>query len=269
MKKYVSIFMLSARETLYKALGVMILMGAGQIGIYWLSCRNAMREYEAEMQNVLNNPDLANWNVPYPSLETILDQGPMSLPWIELLWAMALVALIVLLGSSGNSIKGAEQSRYTVQRLNVKEWKQVICQAIYNFAVFIIFWAFSVGIALLICKLFYSQADPASYGSQSIYLMFYRNDLFHSLLPLAEVLRYVRNVCMFLAFAVLCAVDVFWKRRGKKIGAGIFVNLYLALSFIRPMGDNSSNLIWIIASIVCVGVSVYYLVCHLEEDARE
>ena len=246
----------------------MLLMGVGQVGMYWMNCQKAFQEYEMELQNVLGDPDMVNWNVPYPSLETILDQGPMSLPIVELLWIVALVVLIAILDSSGISRKGGK-SLYTVQRLEVREWQQVICQAIYNFAVFLIFWAFSVGVTLVICKLYYSQADPTSYGSQSMYLMFYRNDLFHSLLPLAETLRYVRNSFMFLALAVLSAVDVFWKRLGKKMGYGFFGSLFWAIQFIKPMGDSSSNLIWIVGSIAFIGVAIYYLVCHLDEDIYE
>ncbi|MBQ1214722.1 MAG: hypothetical protein IIX88_00160 [Firmicutes bacterium] len=267
MKKYLSIFMLAARGTLCKALGLMTLTGAAQVGVYYASLRTALGEREMELQNQLLHPEYGSWDVPYPALETILDKGILH-GWISVttVWIIGFALFVLLLSTEGHPLRGGDsKTRLTLMRLSVKERWITLCYMIYNFAMLLIFWSFSTAIAFLICKLYYAEVDPNTYGSQSIFLMFYRNNLFHSLLPLADTLRYVRNIFMLLALAVSASCHGFWERREKKSLWRVFGYLYLATVFPKGLADSGTNLWWIVLCVALMILELYCVINQLEE----
>lgn len=267
MKKYMSIMMLAARGSLYKALGAMILMGLAQVGVYYAALRSALADREAELQEQLLHPEYGTWDIPYPTLETILEEGLLS-GWITIatIWIVGFVLVAYLLATAGNPLKGGNSStRLTIQRMPMREWKISLCYAVYNFAVMIIFWAFSILVALLICKLYYDQADPNSYGSQSVFLMFYRNDLMHGLLPLAETLKYIRNIVLFAATGVMASSFDFWNRRGKRNFWTIIVFLVIAAAIPKGLGTGGSDVMWTVVFAFAAGAEIYRMASQLED----
>ena len=271
MKKYVSIWMLAARGTLYKALGVMSMMGLAQVGVYYAALRAALAEREAEIQNQLLHPEYGTWNVPYPSLEDILREGLLG-GWVSVttIWVVGFVLLAIVLGTAGAPLKGGNsKTKLTLLRMPMKERSITVCYAIYNFAVMIIFWAFSIVMALLICELYYREADPSTYGTQSTFLMFYRNDLFHSLLPLAETLRYARNIFLFAAVGVVTACHSFWERRGRRSFWRLIAYLSLGTIFPKSLGRSGSDMWWIVISVGLIVAEIYCMLSRLEDGDQE
>lgn len=267
MKKYLSIWMLAARGSLFKVLGAMFLMGLAQVGVYYAALKSALAEREAELQEQLLHPEYGTWDVPYPSLETVLNEGLLG-GWITIttIWIAGFVFVAFLLALAGNSVKDGDSfTRLTIQRLPMKEWEINLCYMFYNFAVMIIFWAFSILMALLICKLYYSQANPDTFGPQSTFLMFYRNKLFHGLLPLAETLCYVRNVFLLAATAVVAAGTTFWSRREKKSFRAILFFLVFGVFFPNNLEAGGSNIWWILASSTVIGIEIYCMASQLED----
>ena len=70
----------------------------------------------------------------------------------------------------------------------------------------------------------------AEAGSQTIFLAFYRSELLHSLIPLEEISRWVRNGVMALGLGACAALEPFLQRR-KELPWEILAPVSLALLF--------------------------------------
>lgn len=271
MKKYASVWMLAARGTIYKVMGVFLLLAAGQIGVFHLRFNAELSARQEELAGQLLHPEYGVWEVPYPTLEDVLESGYIN---ITLVWKIALVLLLVVLATNGTSLKNGSKSRYTLQRLSLGERVVAAHFAAYNFAVLVLFWAFSVGMALALCHLYYRWAQPNAFGVQSTFLAFYRNKLFHSLLPLAETTRYVRNVFMFAALALVATLWNFWDHQGKKGAGNGIAALWCVMGFTLvgfdvKTGEGFLDGLLICLSIVLCAWCAYYILCLGTQEAKE
>ena len=85
----------------------------------------------------------------------------------------------------------------------------------YNILAFFLFLAHQIFVVLALCKLYVLKAGEAA-SNQTVFLAFYRNSFLHSLLPLSDVTRYVRNAALILAFGITAAHVPFSQRRGRR-----------------------------------------------------
>jgi hypothetical protein len=108
-------------------------------------------------------------------------------------------------------------------------------------------------IILALSKLYISKIPVEAISQQAVFLAFYRNSFLHSILPLDEVSRYVRNIVLIIGLGTSSAGFSFKQRRGK-LGVDIILLVPTCLVFFtRRMGnfDNDAFLIFI-AAIVAV-----------------
>lgn len=266
MKKHISIWMLAARGSIHKIIGVFVLMAAGQTGAFCWSFQRALKSRQMEIEAQALHPEYGVYEVPYPTLETILSGGYVS---VTLVWLIAflLIAVILCVNSAGG--RGNAKTRYLVQRLPVKERTVTLHYAVYNLAVWIVFWAFSAAMALALCRMYRHMAPSGSFGPQSTFLTFYRNGLFHSLLPLAETSRCLRNVFVFIAMALLTAEYGFWSRRGKRSLAVAFAALWFGLNFAKDMGSTSFDWLLICTGIAASAWCIWNVLSYLGEGDQE
>jgi len=266
MKQRISIWMLAARGSIYKIIGVFALMAAGQIGAFYWSFQRALQNRQMEIDAQALHPEYGVYDVPYPTLETILKGGYVN---VTLIWLIAFVLIAIILSVNSAGGRGTAKTRYLIQRLSVKERTVTAHYAVYNLAVWLIFWAFSAGMALILCQMYQRMAQPGSFGPQSTFLTFYRNGLFHSLLPLAETSRYLRNAFVFLAMALLTAEYGFWSRRGKRSLAVAFATLWFGLNFAKDMGSTTSDWLLICTGIAASAWCIWNVISYLSEGDQE
>ena len=267
MKKHISVWMLAARGTIFKVLGIFALMAAGQIGIFRWAFSQALGEREAKITQQALHPEYGTWEVPYPRLEKVLDWGTVN---VTTVWIAAFLLVIAVLSTNGMAMSGNSRTRYTVQRLPIRERTFVIHTALYNFLVLIVFWGFSAAMSMVLCRMYYKAADPSAYGIQTTFLACYRNGLMHSLLPLEDISRYVRNLFMFVALALQSAGCGFWNRRGKKSLPIVFVSLAFALNFAASgIGTSSHDWLWILVGLLVSSWCSFNLLSYLGEGDQE
>ena len=184
MRKYASVITLFVRSTLSHLLILLGVMAVSQTVVLSMAMEKASYEELA--------PD---WTI------------------ISLIYAAGFILLTLDLCRIGCNY-GAKTS-YTIQRLQISERAFCLCQAIYNGAAYLIFWAFEVLILWALCFFLAHTADPSDISLQATMLTFFNVDFLHGLLPLAETSRYIRNIFLVLGMGAASAYFPFCQRRGK------------------------------------------------------
>ena len=236
MRKHLSVFMLYVRSSIYRLIILLVLMAAAEIALLYFSVERCMVSG-------------------YISLERMFSKS-----YIGLVMGAAFVLLTVQLSIIGCE-RGSKQS-YTLQRLSVNETAVFAWQALFNAMAYFILWA--AQLALVWAMSIYGTEKMGDLASnQNIFLAFYRNDFLHSLLPLAETSRFVRNIFLVVALGLSSALFSYHNRR-KKFGISIiFMVLITALPFAGSVGNIETDAVQILSS-VCVIIWSVYRVCLKE-----
>ena len=237
MKKYLSIWMIASRSTLYKIIGLLFLMNIAEILAF---------------VQISNSSNL------YP-LDTFITESHMPL-----ISGTTFLILCYILSMVGYETSGSK-IRYSIQRFTVREETIVSLWAFYNMGCFILFWAVQLLIALFLCHQYTLIMDPLYWHNQTTFLAFYQNPFLHSLLPLEEGSRWVRNGILIFALGVTSASFSLNQRRGKK-GIAIVVLAAIAFaSFSQDFGDFGADMFLIILTLPFAIYSFYKIwrgECH-------
>lgn len=231
MKQHLSVLMLAARSTVYKLLGLLLVMAAVEGALFYL------------VLNRLLHGELI-------SLEQVVNQSRMPL-----VCGVCFLLLCVMLSLTGCEYSGSKL-QYTIKRLSVREETTVLWWAVYNTVCFLAFWAVQLLIAVLLCRLYVAKVDPVSVSGQTIFLAFYRDKFLHSLLPLEEISRYIRNALLICGLGASAACFSFRQRHGQK-GIAIVALAAVTLGyFSRPMGSFGSDLVMAIMAVAVAAVAI-------------
>lgn len=220
MKKYISVFEMITRSTVYKVLLVLAIMAAVQLSLFW----GKLEEFVVNMEYSFDH-----------RIELIVDQSYMILPL-----AAGFLLITVILCWSGCNI-GSNQG-YTLRRLQIPEMHVLVLQAVYNGMVYILLWASQV-VIMLVANYWYMQQDFET-TNQSIVLAFYKNAYMHTILPMKDGFGWFLLVVMILACGIATAVFPYQQRRGTIGFSVIAVVGTVFILFPRGMGSDMSFLIF-------------------------
>lgn len=158
MKRYVSVFEMIARSSIYKVLLTIMGMVAIEAVLFY---------------NTMTNPSGINF-------EEYIDQS-----YYSIVFRVAYTVITVWLILPGMNI-GSTQS-YTLQRLRIKESKIFWLQALYNAVVYVLLWGTQL-MTILGSVIVYQKnlSEGAVMSNQTVFLAFYRNAFMHSILPLED-----------------------------------------------------------------------------------
>ena len=173
MKKYLSVTALAARGVVYKLLGLTLLCALLRAGEFWLRLRAELKLPEAA-----------------PNIQWLLNDSRQSL-----IFGICFILLYAALCTVGLHARGGHPG-YTLYRLRVSERVTAVLWAAVFAAALLIFWAAQAGASLLLCRLYAARVGAEAYDNQTFFVLFYQNRLLHSLLPLDETSRWLRNFCM-------------------------------------------------------------------------
>lgn len=235
MRQHVGVFMLMVRSTIWKLLGLLVVMAAAEFALFWM----ALGQGE--------------------TLEQTLADAHIT-------WAfggafLLLTAALCRIGCEHSSKQG-----YTLGRLPVSERGVFLWQGTCNACCYFLLWAGQLFWALALCKIYRETADPSMYSNQTVFLAFYRSSLLHSLLPLEEVSRWIRNIILLLGLGLTAAYFPYRQRR-KHLGVGIIVLAPLVLLFfVRGIGYLTNDVLMSLVSLAMAGWAVYGVFREEEEE---
>jgi len=247
MRRYISVFELFARNTIYKIVLVLVAMGTAQIAMF----RKSMQEWIP-----LDYYDLDFQAVEHYTLEYMVDRSNSVI-----FMGIAFVLMTVILCWNGCNI--GSKSSYTMQRLQVTEKRIFILQSIYNSLCYVLLLGVQIGIFFVQSSLYVAQAGHVT--NQTVFLAFYRNAFMHSVLPLEGMMRLVASALMVLGCGVSSAVFTYLQRRGKIAWSLFMVVACVLVGFVQELGNQMSVAM---ATIVCgiVLVSSYVRKIVKEEE---
>lgn len=200
MKKYLSVFMLFARSSIFKVMLLIVVMAVIEAGVFYLRTLDVYLGLEAAFENSFTK-------------------------WI---FAAAFIGITVILCSTGSEF--GSKTGYTINRLSIKETSVFYWQWIYNTLVYFILWAAQIAVSLALCEIYKAMVDPLRITEQTVFLAYYRSDFLHSLLPLGDSVRWIRNIFMLLGLGAASAFFPYQNRRGK-LGMEIIVMSALSMIF--------------------------------------
>jgi len=243
MKKHVSVWMLLNRFTFWKLFLVLVIMCAAQIILFQ---RVLIRELH-----------YAELDLSFVALEAILEKSRIG-------WALAggFIAYTAVL--SGGGCAFGSMSGYTLRRLSVSEKTVFVWQSVHNALSYMLFWASQVGISLLLCFWFENTAETHITG-QTVFLAYYRSDLFHALLPLDDIIIWIRNFLVCIGLGIAAAAFPYRQREGK-FGSEIVVLVCLSLVwFVSGLGNYQLDVL-LLSGFIITAMEAIYHVFSTEED---
>ncbi len=223
MKQYVSVFMLVLTGIRKKLILILAAMTAAECLLFALSAGSSL------------------W------MEQVIDAA-----LLQRIAALAFAALTAVLIFG----RGAGRQDYTLLRLSVTDQQVFHCRALCFVLCYLLLWALQLFLVLAFCKTFtVIHSDVPDIGEQTAFLAFYRHPFLHSLLPMAELTRWMRNL-MLLAGLSLTAANSARKPSGSISWSTLILAALTIAVFSFPMGSAPSD--WIISIFVLsVILSVY------------
>ncbi len=237
MKKYISVFGLIARGSIYKIIICFILMLISEILLFSFKLEKAI--------------NLHSTGFSMSQLETLIDNS--FIKWVFTLGFVIVTFYLCIIGTEyGNS-----QTSYTIKRLRISERNVFFCQAVYNTIIFISLWAVQALTVFILCLRYVHTSPEEVIGNQTVFLAFYRNDLLHNILPLSDILVWIRNIFIALGLGFTSA-EFTYKQRRKKLGATVIAfALYTIFFFSKELANTFNSYLTIIVSIIIIGETLY------------
>ena len=237
MKRHLSVLMLFTRSTLYRSLLIILAMAALDGLLLFLAFRNA-DEFMG-----------------FVGLDEIIAAAHLGA--VFAICFLLLCALLCLTGCEFGSKQG-----YTLSRLRVSHRAVIFWQIINNVGHFFIFWAAQTGTILAFCGFYNAQYQQP----QATMLVFYQNNFLHSLLPLAEWNRFIRNVILLIALAVTAACFPVRMRAGKKPIAMLLI-IYFCIQLFSPDIGLGADVMLIVFSVIITFAAARGICMEADDEA--
>ena len=210
MKRYLSVFEMIARSSIYNVLLVLIGMAAVQVIPFYLKVSEG-------------------W---IHSFESYINESSFD---ISFKMAYVLITILVILpGMNLGSVQG-----YTLQRLRIKERRVFCMQALYNFFAYVLLWGMELFV-LLVCAMIHNQelADDGLWNNQTLFLAFYKNEFMHTILPLEDALGWFAIITIVITSGLVSAEFTRRQRCGKYSWELGLVVVAVIMSIPRGIGDD-------------------------------
>lgn len=233
MKKHLSVFMLFVRSTIYKVLGILVLM----CGLEFLLFNRAMTRAQSEGM---------------PGLEWVVEKS-----WMIFVFLAAVLCIFAILTSDISRKKSKTQ--YTLSRLRINEHCMFFWQAASHMSIFAFAFAVQTIFAFMLCQYYVQTSGDATITQHTIFLAFYRSDFLHSLVPFDEMASIAGNFVVVFTLGLSSALASFTARYNKGSFSG-FIGGYTSLCFMRRgTGDFGNNLLIFILAAVVIAYAIYFL----------
>lgn len=222
MKRYLSVFEMIIRCSIYKVLGIlgiMIALEAGLLAFTW-------------------NQPIATFQ---PNLEEWIERSWICIPFLFAYWGVTKV-----LSSSGTNV-GSMQA-YTLQRLRISEKRVNLLQCIYNIFCYILLWMTQVLIFFVTSDVYMKYKTGAILTNQTIFLAFYRNTFMHSILPMEDIFGWFTLAFFIVLGGILTTLFSHKQRYGKTDWALIVFVALIAIFFQRKLGTEPILMLMLMTS---------------------
>lgn len=177
---------------------------------------------------------------------------------INYIFLAGFLILTLILALNGFEFK--EKISYTIRRLSIPEKHFLILHGLYNSCAYFIFLIIQIVIIFLLILYYLKSVPDTYYSNQTLFLLFYGNDFLHSLLPLEETVKAVRNVLLIFALGYASAFQSYTQRRRKKQSILLVLVFGTILFFSSSLGSHTEDAFLISASVTCLAIILYNII---------
>ncbi len=253
MKKYFSVFALIARSSLFKALAVILLTCAAQIGMYGMILKENLSLYLTRLQN-------GQLHYMPPSMSDGMAPTPF-------LFAIGLILITLLLSRFG--VERQSRVSYTLNRLSVSARAFFLLQATYHVIVYLIFWMAEVVSLFLMCRIYISLVPSELLGDHLILLTFYTDRFMHGTLPLADAVLWVRNAVALLSLGICAAYSPTQPKQGVRPYIPLILAVTVALCWQSGLVDFSMTILITLLGIVFSVITIEFFLNKSKQRGTE
>lgn len=205
----VSLWALCARGSFYKILLVLAGMALAEFACFEIVCRKM------------------TGNAALLSPEKMIDECLLQPIF---LCAFGLVYFILLWTESEHR---GTRSGYTLLRLRVTQRQQFAVRTVYNMFCLTLVFSVQAALAAALCARYAELLPEELVSPQLLFLAFYRNRFLHSLLPMAEIGKWVKNLLLLTAFGMEAALGL----QGRNYLTSIWLCILSARLFAADIGS--------------------------------
>lgn len=188
MRRYISVFEMIVRSSVYKVIGILAALVLVEVGTFYICLQQPLAQIQ-------------------PNLEEVVDQSHFSI--IALIAYMLLSVILVRPGMNVGSMQS-----YTLKRLRIQEKYIFVLQTIYNVLCYVLLWGTQVGILLVVSQFYMQYQISAIRTNQTIFLAFHRNEFMHAILPLQDSFKWFLLMGSILVSGVIMAAITWQQRNG-------------------------------------------------------
>ena len=230
MKKYLSVFTLVARESIFRLTLLWILSAILQA---------------VSFVNALNYSD-GRWL--YYFSWTFTNDGVS----VAVIFAITLFVTGLMLAKTGFEFR--TKQGYTLRRLRIDENKVFLTQSAYNALILFMVLMVETVLAFVFLSAGHMQLEDKFVTNQSVYLNFYSCEFVQNVFCGRDILRIIRNVVGVISLGLSLGAFTHLGRRNKKfIPAILLLVFFCALLLLTPdISDWSVDVIFIIAAVAMI-----------------
>lgn len=252
MKKYLSVFSLITRESIYRLTLLWIVSAFAQLACLTYNFYIDTNNSKLQLHSLSVERLFQSWNDSH----------------ISFVFYISLILFVLLLVKTGMEFHS--KTGYTLRRLRISENKVFILHGIYNSVTLLMFLVAEVFLFFIFVLVIKNYFPEEIISSQTLYKTFYRSDFIHGLFAGRDILRAVRNVFAMSALGFNLASFSTLIRRGKKwFPAVILIALFY---FLYAEGAGLSqvafDIIFTAISVVFLITSIIYTVTRGEQYDR-
>ena len=248
MKKHLSVLGLFASSSLFKIMAVIVAMCAAEFIFFYLEFREAIGAYESVVE--ISRP------------EKMVENSGMFF-----CFGVAFIIITVILCLSGTNY--TSKCEYTLKRLRVSESFVFLYKSVFNVIAYMIMWVAQAAVCFLAVKYYVASAPVDAIGSQTAFLAFYRSELLHATVPMADISVWVRNIVSVLTIGVCAAEFPYLERRKRFSVAVIAFGIYTILNWKIDLDSLIMTVFTIVIAIIVLSSVAYHVLGDTEEEDNE
>ena len=236
MRKYASVFGLIARSSIYKILLVLCFSTGAQLALFRWRLFESLRYYG-------NN---IGFQESFSRFDYLVGRSGVGVALAVTF--IAVTVMLVLTGTQASSRVG-----YTLDRLSVSKRAIFAVQTVYNACAYLLLWTAELATIGAMGAMYLSCVPEPFAAPQGMLISFYQSPILHSLMPLADVLLWIRNAIILVSLSTVSARFPMIQRSGRFSAVVIALVLFIIV-FFTALQTEAFNML--IVLLVCIGLTV-------------
>lgn len=195
-------------------------------------------------------------------MDLFLYSEQCHMEWACLGFFLVLMTLLCLSGTSYGS-----RTDYTLQRLSIRPQTAFLWQSVCYCIWITAFWALQA-LLLVVCSNRFLLTTAENVGPQTLLTHLYQWDFSANLLPLACVIRWIRNILLVMALGASAAYFS-WQQRKGSFGFCVILSVLLCVFAFLQTANLFLTMLGVIGALLIMAYVVIHIVNGKEEDALE